>query len=132
MFRTSPAILVSSVAIAAIVLAAMTAAQAAPGDLATPAGTGAGSVVIFVPAAGQAPGTAPPQRMILIPVPATGSLVLPVRLPPVSWTGPATVRYELLIPGPNPAQNTSVALGFQLAVSLGTNSVVTVYSIPAP
>lgn len=132
MLGKRPAIFLFSIAIAAIVLAGMTAAQAAPGDLATPAGTGVGSVVIFVPATGTAPGMVPPQGMILTPVPATGSLVFPVRVPPVSGTGPLLVRYVLVIPGPNPAQNGGVALGLQLAVSIGTNGVVTVYPIPAP
>jgi hypothetical protein len=132
MRRQSRALLATSVAIAAIVLGGMTAAQASPGDLATPAGTGVGSVVIFIPGPGIAPGTVLPQGMILTPVPATGSLVLPVRVPPVSGTGPSLARYVLLIPGPNPSQNTGVALGLQLAVSIGTTGVVTVYPVPAP
>ena len=132
MLGKRPAIFLFSIAITAMVLAAITAAQAAPVDLATPAGAGVGSVIIFVPATGTAPGTVPPQGMILMPVPATGSLVFPVRVPPISGTGPSIARYVLVIPGPNPAQNTGVALGLQLAVSIGTNGVVTVYPIPVP
>jgi hypothetical protein len=70
--------------------------------------------------------------MILTPAPATVSLVLSVPTPPVSGSGPSITRYVLVIPGPNPAQNTGVALGQQLGVMLGANGAVTVYPIPGP
>ena len=146
----------------------MATAYASPGDVATPAGAGVGSVVVFGPAVGAAPGipaapgfalgpavgtapsliagrgliliptveTAPaiaaPGGMILIPTPATGSLVLPVQTTPVSGSGPSITRYTLVIPGPNPAQNTGVALELALSITIGANGQVTVYPVPAP
>lgn len=133
MRRKSGAAMIAGVGISAFVLAGVVAtAQAAPGDVPTPAGAGIGSVVIFAPRAGIAPGLPTPQGTILIPTPATGSLVVPVLVPPIPGPGPSITRYVLVIPGPNPAQNTGVALGLQLAVTIGANGAVTVYPIPGP
>lgn len=133
MRRKSIAAIILCVEIPALILAgAVGIARAAPGDAVTPAGAGVGSVVVFAPVADGASSIATPRGMILIPTPATGSLVLPIPVPPVSGTGPSIIRYELVIPGPNPAQNTGVALGLQLAVTLGANGAVTVYPIPGP
>ena len=107
-------------------------AHASPGDGATPAGNGIGSVVVFAPVGGIAPGIIVSRVMILTPTPATGSLLVPMHVPSVSGAGPSITRYLLVIPGPNPAQNTSVSLGQQLAMTIGANGVVTVYPIPAP
>ncbi len=157
------------VVIPALALAGtMAMAYASPGDVATPAGGGVGSVVVFGPAVGAAPGIpvapgfalgpavgtppsviaargliliptvetppgiAAPRGMILVPTPATGSLVLPVQTTPVSGSGPSITRYTLVIPGPNPVQNTGVALELQLSLTIGANGQLTVYPVPAP
>jgi hypothetical protein len=68
--------------------------------LATPPSTLAPSV----------PRPALPQITLLSPTPATGSLVVPMTVPSVSGTGPSFTQMQLVIPGPNPAQNTAVSL----------------------
>lgn len=133
MRRKSVAAMLAFVGTPVFILAgAVAMAQAAPGDAVTPAGAGIGSVVVFAPVANGATGATTPRGMVLVPTPATGSLVLPIPVPPVSGSGPSIIRYELVIPGPNPAQNTGVALGLHLAVALGANGAVTVYPIPGP
>jgi hypothetical protein len=114
--------------LAAALGGAAATAQAAPGDVTTPGGNGAGAVVVL-PAV---PGTVSAGAIIIMPVPATGTLVVPVPAPRVSGSGPSITRYVLVIPGPNPAQNTSVSLGQQLSTALGTTGPVTVYPVPAP
>jgi hypothetical protein len=61
------------------------------------------------PAAG-VPRPALPPITLLSPTPATGSLVVPMAVPSVSGTGPSFTQMQLVIPGPNPAQNTAVSL----------------------
>jgi hypothetical protein len=159
-----PCVIITALALEGTVLTA----HASPGDVTTPAGAGVGSVVVFGPAVGAAPGivtppgfvlgpavgtppgiaaprglillptvetapaTAAPRSMILVPTPATGSLVLPIQMAPATGAGPAITRYTLVIPGPNPSQNTGVALQLQLSITIGANGQVTVYPIPAP
>ena len=106
-----------------------------PGFVLGPAvGTAPGLIaprgLILIPTVETAPATAAPRSMILVPTPATGSLVLPVQTTPASGSGPGITRYTLVIPGPNPSQNTGVAL--QLSITIGVNGQVTVYPIPAP
>jgi hypothetical protein len=169
MYRKSVSAILPCVIITALALAGtVLTAHASPGDATTPAGAGVGSVVVFGPAVGAAPGlatppgfvlgpavgtppsitaprglillptvgTAPaiaaPRSLILVPTPATGSLVLPVQTVPPSGSGPAITRYTLVIPGPNPSQNTGVALQLQLSITIGANGQVTVYPVPAP
>jgi hypothetical protein len=55
--------------------------------------------------------------LILTPVRATGALAVPVQVPSASGSGLSFSTWQLVIPGPNPAQNTSVALS-QLLDSL--------------
>lgn len=131
--RKGVVVVVLGVGMLALALAgAVTTAHAAPGDVATPAGNGIGSVVVFAPVAGIVPGITTSRVMILTPTPATGSLVVPMRVPSVSGLSSSITRYLLVIPGPNPAQNTGVSLGQQLTILLGTTSPVTVYPVPAP
>ena len=111
------------------------AAQAAPPDLtSSPAGPVTGVITIFSP-----PGTALPGILTVAPTPV-GSLVVPLRLPTVSGTGPALTQLQVLIPGPNPAQNTPLALAQLLDMVLrsaqagpaGTAApLVTVYTTPS-
>ena len=61
-------------------------------------------------AAAGAPRPALPPITLLSPTRATGSLVVPMAVPSVSGTGPSFTQMQLLIPGPNPAQNTTVSL----------------------
>jgi len=102
--------------------------------LGPPVGTAPGLIaprgLILIPTVETAPATAAPRSLILVPTPATGSLVLPVQTTPASGSGPGITRYTLVIPGPNPSQNTGVAL--QLSITIGVNGQVTVYPIPAP
>src|SRR5207302_239629 len=74
---------------------------------------------VISPIAGPAPSLSPaaPGVMILTPVRATGALVVPVQAPSVSDSGLSFSTWQLVIPGPNPAQNTSVALAQLLNLS---------------
>ncbi len=103
---------------------------AASADVPSPAGTVGGGIIIFAPAPNAAPMVAPsipsivaprggltvpvptspsapgpavPNIILLTPTPATGSLVVPL-------SGPSSTQLQLVIPGPNPAQNTTVGL----------------------
>ncbi len=103
---------------------------AASADVQSPAGTAGGVIIIFAPAPGvaptavpsipsiaaprggltvpvpttpTAPGPAVPNIILLTPTPATGSLVVPL-------SGPSFTQLQLVLPGPNPAQNTTVGL----------------------
>jgi len=112
-------------------------------DVTSPAGTVGGTIIIFSPVNAppvglssqsilvpkwpgvqvfQAPGAniptpALPSILVLTPTPATGSLVVPLRVPQVTGGGPPLLQLQLVIPGPNPAQNTTVNLA-QLLNSL--------------
>jgi hypothetical protein len=103
-------------------------AQAAPGDVATPGSNGAGAVIVLP----SVPGTVGSGAILVMPTMATGAVVVPVQPQPVSGSGPSITRYLLVIPGPNPAQNTSVSLGQQLSSALGGSGPVTVYPVPGP
>jgi len=61
-----------------------------------------------------------PGILLLQPTPATGSLVVPLRVPPISGVGPSMTQLQLVIPGPNPAQNTSVSLAQLLSTVLAS------------
>src|SRR5262249_32292898 len=61
-----------------------------------------------------------PPIMLLSPTQATGSVVVPVSVPPVSGTGPSFTQMRLVIPGPNPAQNTTLSLSQLLGAILGS------------
>jgi hypothetical protein len=147
------------VTLAAGVCGVPSRALAASTDVQSPAGTVTGMVVVFTPAFGAVPGAVssglpilppltwrfvpsltapgvpvavPPGIILLTPTPATGSLVVPLRS---SFT-----QLQLVIPGPNPAQNTTVSLAQLLntllesakpAGSLGAPPLVSVFSIPA-
>lgn len=86
---------------------------------------------------------APPLPGILIAAPtSTGSLVIPVRAPAGSASSTLT-QLQIVIPGPNPAQNTPVALAQLLdqvlrSMQAGTpgtaapGPLVSVFSAPAP
>src|SRR2546428_5709302 len=137
-------------------------------DATSPAGTTPGMVVVFSPAFGAAPGPvsggspilppltgrfapglpAPgvpgpvlPGILLLAPTPATGSLVVPLRLSPALGSGLSFTQLQLVIPGPNPAQNTTVGVAQLLNVLLGSAQSagstggpppVSVFSTPAP
>jgi hypothetical protein len=74
---------------------------------------------LSTPAAG-APHPALPPITLLSPTPATGSLVVPMTVPSVSGTGPSFTQMQLVIPGPNPAQNTTVSLSQLLSSTLAS------------
>ena len=112
--------------LAAALAGAAAMAEAVSGDVATPVGNGTGAVVVL-PAVPGAVSTGP---VLVTPAPTTGTLVVPVQAPPVSGSGPSTTNYLLVIPGPNPAQNTSVSLGQQLSTALGSTGSAAVYPIP--
>lgn len=114
--------------LAAALGGAAATAQAAPGDVATPGSNGNGAVVVLP----GVPGTVGSGAILVMPATATGTLVVPVQFPPVSGSAPSITRYLLVIPGPNPAQNTSVSLGQQLSTALGATGPVTVYPVPGP
>ncbi len=61
--------------------------------------------------------------------PGTTALVI-VQQAPAGGSGPSFPQYQIVIPGPNPAQNTGVGLGEQL--QMGTTPGTTVTVIPAP
>jgi hypothetical protein len=141
--------------------------SAAFADVPSPAGTVGGGIIIFAPAPAVAPPVAPsspsrvsprggltvpvpttpnapgpalPNIVLLTPTPATGSLVVPL-------SGPTFTQLQLVIPGPNPAQNTTVGLqqllntlvaSPQLRGSSATSATsgtpvlpVTVYALPS-
>jgi hypothetical protein len=143
---------------ALVILTAGFGGQAVAGsaDATSPAGTAGGMVIIFSPAFAAAPrpvSSAPPILpplngrfaaplippspptpvlpgiLLLTPTPATGSLVVPLRRP--SFT-----QLQLVIPGPNPAQNTTISLAQLLQTILASaqrpSSPVTVLATPAP
>lgn len=105
----------------------------------SPAGPVTGVIVIFSPAF---PGTAQPGILTVAPT-SVGSLLVPVQLPAISGTGPALTQLQIVIPGPNPSQNTPVALGQLLNMVLrpvpqngatGTSapgSLVSVFATPS-
>ncbi len=124
----------SLVALAVALGGASMGAQAAPPDATpSPAGPVTGVIVIFSP-----PGTALPGILTVAPT-SVGSLVLPVQLPVVSGTGPALTQLQVVIPGPNPAQNTPVALAQLLDMvlrsaqpgSVGAAPLVSVFAAPS-
>lgn len=102
------------------------ARAAAPDATPSPAGPVTGTIVIFTPAFGIVPAGAPAPGMTAPRVPApggptlpgilltsptpVGSLVVPVPLPAMSGAGPVFTQLQIVIPGPNPAQNTPLAL----------------------
>jgi hypothetical protein len=134
-------------------------ALAASTDVASPAGTNTGMVVVFSPtfaavpgavssglpilpplngrlvpslAGPSMPGPVLPGIILLTPTPATGSLVIPLRS--------SFAQLQLVIPGPNPAQNTAIGLAQLLttllastkpAGPLGAPPLVSVFSTPA-
>jgi len=150
---------------AATCLARLMLVPAAHADAPSAAGPGVGSVVVFTPTlsimptvvtppapvapsprGGLAPTMPPipslspavPGVQILTPVPGTGAFVVPVQVPSASGSGLSFSTWQLVIPGPNPAQNTSVALS-QLLDSLlapsrpagGVVAPVTVLTTPS-
>ena len=139
---------VVAAAIAAGLAGALSDADAMPADVTSPAGTVTGSTVCLGPEFGAAPpaavpsplivnpkgprftppvptpvagvpGPAMPPIILLSPTPATGSFVVPMTVPSVSGTGPSLTQMQLVIPGPNPAQNTTVSLSQLLSSILG-------------
>jgi hypothetical protein len=115
---------------------ALSQVQAAYADVTSPAGTVGGTIIVFSPLSVfpvglptpsilvprglgvpvfQAPGAnmrtpVLPSILVLTPTPATGSLVVPLRVAPALGWGPSLLQLQLVIPGPNPAQNTTVNL----------------------
>jgi hypothetical protein len=53
-----------------------------------------------------------PTFQVVTPTPGTGSIVVEQQ-PPVG-SGPSIPTYQVVVPGPNPSQNTGVGLGQQL------------------
>jgi len=92
-----------------------------------------------VPTAPNAPGPAIPNITLLTPTPGTGSLVVPLRVPSISAAGPSFTQLQLVIPGPNPAQNTTVSLQQLLNTLLASPSLtsgtpvipVSVFALPS-
>jgi len=150
---------------AATCVAGTTVVPAAEADVPSAAGPGVGSVVVFTPAVSitptvvRAPAPVGPSRggvippiatpipslgpvvpgvLILTPVRATGVLAVPVQAPSASGSGLSFSTWQLVIPGPNPAQNTSVALSHLLDSVLapsrpagGVGGPVTVLTTPS-
>ena len=152
----------SLVAIAVALGGASTGVEAAPPDVtSSPAGPVTGTIVIFSPTFARA-GTIQPGILIVTPT-SVGSLVVPVqfpvapvqapvilqvqlpvtplRVPAVSGTGPTLTQFQVIVPGPNPAQNTPLALGQLLNIVLqplgttgatGPRSLVSVFATTPP
>jgi len=143
---------------AAMCLEGTTLLPAAQADVPSAAGPGVGSLVVFTPTvsitptvvtapvpvapsprgvispiAGPAPSLSPaaPGVMILTPVRATGALVVPVQAPSVSGSGLSFSTWQLVVPGPNPAQTTSVALAQLLNLLLAPSRPAGGVVIPA-
>lgn len=120
----------TGLAVLATLAAGLVQIPAASADVLSPAGTVGGGIIIFapppsaapmvvpsipsiatprggltvpVPTSPNAPGPAVPNIILVTPTPATGSLVVPL-------SGPSFTQLQLVIPGPNPAQNTTVGL----------------------
>jgi hypothetical protein len=107
---------------------------AASADVTSPAGPVTGAIIVFpaaapvvvlptapiapprgglstpFPPALTVPGPTITNITLLLPTPATGSVTVPLRIPPASGSGPSFTQLQLVIPGPNPAQNTTVSL----------------------
>ena len=109
MLLASKTVAISSLVAVAVALGGVsTGVQAASPDATpTPAGPVAGVIVIFSPTF---PGTAQPGILTVAPT-SVGSLVVPVQVPAISGTGPSLTQLQIVIPGPNPSQNTPLALG---------------------
>lgn len=126
------------------------ARAAAPDSTPSPAGPVAGTIVIFSPAFGTVPAgmsapsglTAPrvlpttggptlPAILLTSPT-SVGSLVVPVQLPAISGAGPAFTQLQLVIPGPNPAQNTPIALAQLLDMVLRSPQMLGSAGIATP
>ena len=129
----------TGVAVVATFAIGLVQPPAASADVPSPAGTVGGGIIIFAPAPAvaplvapspslvaprggltvpvpttpNAPGPALPNIMLLTPTPATGSLVVPL-------SGPTFTQLQLVIPGPNPAQNTTVGLQQLLSTLLAS------------
>lgn len=130
----------TGVAVVATFAIGLVQTPAAFADVPSPAGTVGGGIIIFAPAPAvaplvapsspslvaprggltvpvpttpNAPGPALPNIMLLTPTPATGSLVVPL-------SGPTFTQLQLVIPGPNPAQNTTVGLQQLLSTLLAS------------
>jgi hypothetical protein len=164
-----PGRLRAAISLACVVLAVGFAQlPAASADVTSPAGPVTGAIIVFPAAPGAAPVVVPPTAPIapprcglstpfppaltvpgptitnitfLVPTPATGSVTVPLRIPPASGSGPSFTQLQLVIPGPNPAQNTTVSLQ-QLLNSLlaspqltggsgASGTPVSVFAIPA-
>lgn len=63
--------------------------------------------------------------------PGTRALVI-VQQAPAGGSGPSFPQYQVVIPGPNPAQNTGVGLGEQLQMGTTPGTTVTVLPTPSP
>ena len=135
---------------------ALSQARAAYADATSPAGTVGGTIIIFspssVPPVGpptpsilvpkgpgvtvfQAPGANRPTPilpsiLVLTPTPATGSLVIPLRVAPAFGGGPSFLQLHLVIPGPNPAQNTTVNLAQLLNTLLASTQSAGISGAP--
>jgi hypothetical protein len=109
MLLASKTVAISSLVAVAVALGGVsTGVQAAPPDgTPSPAGPVTGVIAIFSPTF---PGTARPGILTVAPT-SVGSLVVPVQFPAISGTGPALTQLQIVIPGPNPSQNTPLALG---------------------
>jgi len=71
-----------------------------------------------------------PTTLLLTPTPATGSLVVPLRVPPIG-TGPWLTQIHLVIPGPNPSQNTAVSLEQLLNMLIRSSQATAAPGAPA-
>ena len=126
-------ILLTLIMLAAALCAPLSPASADP-TASSPAGPVTGVIIVLSPAPAASPVAVPspriltprtglitpalptiapppvlPSILVLAPTPATGSLVVPFRVPPVG-SGPSLTQLQLVIPGPNPYQNTPIDL----------------------
>ena len=133
MIRTATkvgAAFVLTLVLSAVGLGGTLAPARASTDIPSPAGPITGAIVVFSPSI-----------LLLTPTPATGSLIVPLRVAPIGGAGPSLTQLQLVIPGPNPAQNTTVSLAQLLTTLLSqppgtqpvapTPTLVTVFAAPS-
>lgn len=143
--KVAGAIVVVSVALTVGLGAVVSPALAGSLDVPSPAGPVIGSIVVFVPGPGLAPGlpgplsvapmgitriqpifstvvpgAAYPGILLLSPAPAAGSVVVPLYVQPAGAPGVLLSQLQIVIPGPNPAQNTAISLAQLLTTVLAS------------
>jgi hypothetical protein len=155
--KVAGAALIVSVMVTAGLGAAGSPARAGSLDVPSPAGAVTGSIVVFLPGPGlvpsmpgpvsvaprgivriqptfstTAPGSAYPGILLLSPAPASGSVVVPLNLQLAGAPGVALPQLQLVIPGPNPAQNTAISMAQLLNSVLASQRAAGTGGTPSP